>query len=67
MVDEELQANTGSSMSTWVFSAAAMSPDSAQSDDGPVVTALPHALRQVITVEGHPPFGTETLAKVKSQ
>lgn len=65
MVDEEPQLNAGSSMGT--FSAAAMSPASAESDIGSMMTSLPHALRQVITVEGHPPFGTESLAKDKSQ
>jgi hypothetical protein len=67
MVDEEPQLNAGSSMGTLVFSAAAMSPVSAESDVGSMMTSLPHALRQVVTVEGHPPFGTESLAKVKSQ
>ena len=57
MVDEEPQVNAGPSMGTV----------SAGSDVGSMMTSLPHALRQVITVEGQPPFGTESLAKVKSQ
>lgn len=63
MVDEEPQLNAGSSMGTLIFSTATMSPVSAGSDVG----SLPHALRQVITAEGHPPFGAVSLAKVKSQ
>ena len=67
MVDEEPQLNAGSSMGSLFFSVVAMSPVSPRSDVGSMMTSLPHALRQVITVEGHPPFGTESLAKVKSQ
>jgi hypothetical protein len=63
MVDEEPHVNAGSSMGTLIFSTAAMSPVSA----GSMMTSLPHDLRQVITVEGHPPSGTESFAKVKSQ
>ena len=64
MVDEEPQLNAGSSMGTVISSAAAVLPVSAGSDVG---TSLPHALRQVFTVEGHPTFGTKSLVKVKSQ
>jgi hypothetical protein len=67
-VDEEPQVNTGSSMGTGLFPITAMSTVSTVNDVGSVVTSpLPHALRQVITVEGHPSFGTEYLAKVMSQ
>jgi hypothetical protein len=67
MVDEEPQLNAGSSMGTAVVPTAAMSPISTSDVGSVVAPSLLHALRQVITVDGHPPFGTESLAKVKSQ
>ena len=68
MVDDEPQLNAGSSMGTEVSPTETMSVVSAGSDvDSVVTSSLLHALRQVITVDGHPPFGTESLAKVKSQ
>jgi hypothetical protein len=67
MVDEEPQLNAGPSTGTAVFPTTAMSSISAESDVGSVVTSLPHALRQVTTVEGHPPFGTNSFPNVMSQ
>lgn len=67
IVDEEPQLNAGSSMGTVVVLAATTSPISAGSEVALLVTSsLLHALRQVITDDGHPPLGTESLAKVKS-
>jgi hypothetical protein len=66
MVDEDPHVNAGSSVGTRPFSRAT-SPVVAGSGVGLTVTFLPHAWRQVVTDEGHPPFGTGTLAKVKSQ
>jgi hypothetical protein len=58
MVDEEPHVNAGSSVGTRLFSTRATLPIGAGSGVGLAVTLLPHAWRQVITDDGHPPFGT---------
>jgi hypothetical protein len=63
MVDEEPQVNAGSSVGTRLsLSKRATSPVSAGSGVGLTTTFLPHALRQVMTDEGHPRFGTASSA-----
>jgi hypothetical protein len=59
MVDEELQVNAGSSEGTGVLPEVTRSAISAGgSGVCTTETLIPHALRQVITGEGHPAFGT---------
>jgi hypothetical protein len=58
MVDEEPHVNAGSSVGIRLFSTRVTLPIGAGSGVGLAATFLPHAWRQVITDDGHPPFGT---------